>query len=131
MTRLFAAAFMPVFVNRQVNQMIKENNAVDAYSVTIHMAGDISHARQICRRFVMSGNCVQLVPCEYIYTGGMEAGFTVRLMNYARFPRDQDEIDASALQLACQLCRELCQLSFTIETPHTSTYFTDDDFRKE
>lgn len=111
--------------------MIKENNAVESYFATIHMAGDINHARQICRKFVMSGNCVQLVPCEYIYTGGMEAGFSVRFMNYARFPCEQDEIDAAAFQLACQLCRELCQLSFTIETPHTSSYFIDDEFRKE
>lgn len=111
--------------------MIKETNAVDAYFATIHMAGDINHARQICRRFVMSGNCVQLTPCEFIYTGGLEAGFTVRFMNYARFPREQDEIDSHALQLACQLCRELYQLSFTIETPYTSTYYTDDNFKKE
>ncbi|EJF31744.1 MULTISPECIES: hypothetical protein [Enterobacteriaceae] len=111
--------------------MIKEKNAVDAYFATIHMAGDINHARQICRKFVMSGNCVQLTPCEFIYTGGMEVGFTVRLMNYARFPRELDEIDSDALQLACQLCRELCQLSFTIETPHTSTYYTDDNFKSE
>lgn len=40
---------------------------VDTFYATIHMAGDIDHARQIIRIFALEGVCVQLQPCEYIY----------------------------------------------------------------
>lgn len=108
--------------------MIKQIEKADAYHATIHMAGDYDDARRVCRKFVMCGACVQLAACEYIYTAGMESGFTVRIMNYAKFPRSEDEIENLALQLACQLCRELCQKSFSIETPRASKYFVDSDF---
>lgn len=109
---------------------IESRNEVDAYHATIHMAGDINHARQVCRKFVMDGACVQLAPCEYVYTGGMEAGFTCRIMNYARFPADKTTIDDKAERLARMLCQELCQISFSIETPNSCRYYQDDVLKK-
>lgn len=109
---------------------IELRNEVAAYHATIHMAGDINHARQVCRKFVMEGACVQLAPCEYIYTGGMEAGFTCRIMNYARFPADKAAIDNKAERLARILCQELCQISFSIESPEACRYYQDGAFQK-
>lgn len=108
--------------------MISEIRRVRAHYVAIHMAGDIEQARRVCRRFAMQGECVQIMPCEYIYTGGLETGFSVRFINYPRFPRDAAEIEAQARSLAFQLCRELSQISFTIETPAECIYYADETY---
>lgn len=96
---------------------------VDTFYATIHMAGDIDHARQIIRIFVLEGACVQLQPCEYIYTGGLESGFTARILSYARFPKSDGDILNQAFRLAETLCRRLGQVSFSIETPHKCAYY--------
>lgn len=108
---------------------IVKANTVGQFHATIHMAGDYKHAKQICRLFVMEGACVQLQECDYIYTGGAESGFTARIMHYARFPKEKDEIYSQAERLAYRLCRELGQTSFSIETPQESIYF-ETEFKK-
>lgn len=111
--------------------MFEIKNICKSFHATIHMAGDINHARQICRKFVMSGACVQVTPCEYIYTGGLETGFTVRIMNYARFPRTDEAILDMASELALLLGEELCQKSYSIETPVHSYYFEHSGYKKD
>lgn len=108
--------------------MISEISRVRAHYAVIHMAGDVEHARRICRRFTMQGECIQLMPCEYIYAGGLETGFSVRFINYPRFPRGPAEIETQARSLAFQLCRELSQISFTIETPTECIYYEDERY---
>jgi len=49
---------------------------------------------------------------------------TVRLMNYARFPKAPAEIDALAYELARRLLEGLGQESFTIETPTFSKWYS-------
>lgn len=107
----------------------KETAAVDTSYATIHMAGDINHARRVIAKFCDIGACVQLQPCDYIYTRGSEAGFTARFMNYGRFPRTPGEIYEQALLLADTLGEELSQKSFSIETESTTVYFTHSDLR--
>lgn len=102
---------------------INKVNTVTQFHATIHMAGDINHARQICRLFVLEGACVQLAACDYIYTGGMETGFTARIMHYARFPKEESELLDQAQRLAYILCEHLGQMSFSIETPRESIYY--------
>lgn len=96
---------------------------IPAYYATVHMAGDYNHAKQICRLFVLEGACVQITQCDYVYTGGVEAGFTARIMAYARFPKDNEELKDQACRLGHRLCRELGQISFSVETKDTSIYF--------
>jgi hypothetical protein len=94
------------------------------YTAQIYMAGDIAHARQVCRRFCSSGLCVTLEPVEFIYTGGAEDGFRVGLINYPRFPaRNEDTFD-KAVRLANQLRDELCQHSYSIVTPSVTVWDT-------
>lgn len=106
-------------------------NTVNPIFYTIHMAGDIHDARRICRSFVMEGACVQLAPCQYVYTGGMEDGFTVRIMHYARFPSHRERLQSQAERLAFALAEKLCQVSFSIESDEDNTYYQLKGFDKK
>ena len=105
-------------------------NTVESMYYTIHMAGDVHDARRICREFVMEGACVQLAACQYIYTGGMEEGFTARIMHYARFPSQRERLRNQAERLGCLLAEKLCQLSFSIESDKESAYYQREGFSK-
>jgi hypothetical protein len=95
-----------------------QSNYIATYYVLIHMAGDLAQAKHVCREFCLRvGLCVTITPTTYIYTGGEEEGFTVRLINYPRLPKEPDEILATARLLAGELRVRLCQHSHTIETP--------------
>lgn len=98
---------------------------------TLHMAGDYNHAKALSRKFVMRGACVQLSPCEYIYTGGVEEGFTARIIRYPRFPKTLDELTKEAVGLGNFLAEELGQVSFSVETSETTYYFTHPTFKKK
>ena len=98
-----------------------------SYFATIHMAGDIDQARNLIRKFTDRGACVQLAPCDYVYTRGLETGFTARILNYPRFPRRSTEILDMAIELGNFLGEELCQKSFSIETESEVHYFTHKD----
>ena len=80
----------------------------------IFMAGDTATAMQVCRKYCRVGLCVTVEAADYIYTGGAEAGFIVGLINYPRFPSDDDTIKSHAFALARELANECCQHSFTV-----------------
>lgn len=92
-----------------------------SYPVAIYIAGDIATAKQTCRQWCMErGDCVTIEPLDYIYTGGMETGVRVRWINYPKFPRSPGEILTRAKALAELLMVDMCQHSFSIETPETT-----------
>jgi hypothetical protein len=93
-------------------------------TLTIVMAGDITHAAQVCRRFCLEGLCVSLKPSTYIYTGGEEAGFEVGLINYPRFPSSLDSLWEKATRLADALRAELAQHSYSIIGPDRTAWDT-------
>lgn len=91
----------------------------------IYMAGNLADAERVCREHCLEvGLCVTLIPTQYIYTGGQEAGFVVGLMNYPRFPSTPEEIDAQAAALGMRLMVALCQLSFSVESPSGTRWFS-------
>jgi hypothetical protein len=95
----------------------------DSYPVTIFIAGDIATAKQTCRQWCMDrGDCVTVEPVDYIYTGGTETGVRVGWINYPKFPRSPDEILDRAKTLAEFLRVDLCQHSYSIQTPE-KTYW--------
>lgn len=88
---------------------------VQTYTATIFIAGDYSHATQVCQEFCMSiGLCVTIEPVEYIYTGGRESGVRIGLINYPRFPDEPNIIFDKALCLARLLRTRLAQHSFSV-----------------
>lgn len=113
----------------------KERNFVaqktsKSFFATIHIAGDYNQAKNLCRNWVMKGACVQVMECDYIYTGGAESGVTVRIMQYPRFERAEQEIQDMSLELGKYLAQQLCQVSFSIETPYNTTYYQAEGYEK-
>ncbi|QGZ13964.1 hypothetical protein PP939_gp202 [Rhizobium phage RL38J1] len=81
----------------------------------ICMAGDINHAKQIVRRYCFQvGLCVTIDPTTYIYTGGEEEGFKIRLVHYPRFPAEREDLFTKARDLGILLMYDLTQTSFSI-----------------
>lgn len=101
--------------------MSKELKAPTWYA-NIWIAGDYAQAVGACRAFCWEGCCVTVTPCAYVYTGGMEDGVCVRLINYPRFPKSEEELESQARRCAEHLMTALCQWSYCIETPKTTTW---------
>lgn len=90
----------------------------ESSQITIYMAGDIHQAKQACREFCFdTGFCVTVTATTYIYTGGEEAGFTIGIINYPRFPDSTPNLLGRARELADLLRSRLCQHSYTIVGP--------------
>lgn len=91
--------------------------------VDIFIAGDLDQAKHVCREYCFEvGLCVTVEPVDYIYTGGEEAGVRVGLINYPRFPSDAATIFGRAKDLADRLMVRLCQHSYSIVGPETTTW---------
>lgn len=95
------------------------------YTVDIFMAGDIAHAKTLCRMFCDGvGLCVTVTPTTYVYTGGAEEGFKVGLINYPRFPSEPERLVNMAERLGMLLMARLLQSSFSIVTPEGTRWFS-------
>jgi hypothetical protein len=51
---------------------------------------------------------------NYIYTGGMESGVFVGLIQYPPFPEEHSQLLQKAIKLGEILAEENCQWSFTV-----------------
>lgn len=81
--------------------------------VEIFIAGDVSHAKQIVRRFCKERSCcVTVTPTTFIYRGGEETGVVIGFRNYPRFPEDAYTLRSLAEELGSQLRSELAQDSY-------------------
>lgn len=116
-------------MHNKVRNFLPKKTSKSFYA-TIHIAGDLESARPLLRQWTMRGACAQLAECDYIYTGGSERGMTVRIMQYPRFERQEHEILEMAVELAKFLAQELCQISFSIETPYNTTYYQAEGYEK-
>jgi hypothetical protein len=93
---------------------------VPTYSVSIYMAGDIAHAKQLLRAECYPPNeglCVTVTPTTFTYTGGEESGFVVGLVNYPRFPSEPAKLWERAIVIANRLIPALCQWSALVVAP--------------
>ena len=98
---------------------------VDTWWVKIYLAGDIGVAKQVLREQCFAYKlCVTVEPCEYIYTGGQEAGYCIGLINYPKFPKSKEEIVHIATNIALGLVEATHQWSFTLMTPDKTSWFT-------
>jgi len=90
------------------------------------MAGDISHAKQIVRRFCKNDpSCVTVTATTYVYAGGAEEGFVVAFRNYPRFPSVSGSLAAKADLLAEMLRKELAQNSSMVVSESGTTWSAD------
>jgi len=90
----------------------------------IWIAGDHQDALRTVREFCQEGACFAVQQADYVYTGGMEAGVCVTLINYPRFPKESGELFEKVQRLADLLKERLFQDSYTIEGPDNTVWFT-------
>lgn len=91
----------------------------------IFIAGDLEQAKQVCREYCFEvGLCVTVEPVAYIYTGGEEAGVRIGLINYPRFHSTAADIQEKATSLADLLMIRLCQQSYSLMGPESTTWFS-------
>lgn len=81
------------------------------FRADIHIAGSRAAATDACREFCLRGLCVTVAEDNFVYTGGMEAGVRIGLINYPRFPKAPEEIFQVASELARFLIGRLRQQS--------------------
>lgn len=97
----------------------------ETYTAEIYMAGDVTLCRSILQRMAANtGMCVSLEKVGYIYTGGLESGFVVRLINYPRFPANKEDIKNMAGRIAENLLHKLGQGSYTIVYPDETVFMS-------
>jgi hypothetical protein len=90
----------------------------ETFEVSVYMAGDIEHAKQVIRRYCNSHPCcVTVAPTAYIYRGGEEAGFVVAFRNYPRYSSDDCTLEEQGRDLGMLLKDELGQDSFMVVSP--------------
>jgi len=98
----------------------------ESCEVSIYMAGDIDHAKQITRRFCKEiKTCVTLSPTTYIYSGGEESGFVISFRNYPRFPSASGSLEIKASKFAQLLREALGQKSYMIVSEGGTTWSTE------
>lgn len=84
------------------------------FRVDIFIAGDRRAATEACREFCLEGLCVSITEANFVFTGGMESGVRVGLINYPRFPSTEIKIRDTAIRLARFLIERLHQSSCTV-----------------
>lgn len=103
----------------------KHSASCDTAEVSLYMAGDIEHAKQVIRLYCKHNpTCVTVTPTTFIYRGGEEAGFVVGFRNYPRFPSDLAALEAHASPLADELREQLGQDSHMIVTSVDTVWST-------
>ena len=84
---------------------------------TEHILHDLIDCEHICQDYCNNvGLCVTVTPTKYIYTNGSEPGAIVGLIQYPRFPKDEDIIVKHAYELADELMVKLGQYRVTINS---------------
>lgn len=74
------------------------------WQTTIYIAGDYSLAKnELSRMATTRGMCASMWPCDYVYSGGLESGVAIRIINCPRFPANSWELRDLAEEIAREL----------------------------
>lgn len=96
------------------------------FVVEIFVSGSKDIIELECARYCREvGLCVSIESTRFIYTGGIESGCVVRLLNYPRFPHsNRSDIEDQAISLASRLIDATCQDSALVVGPVTTHWLT-------
>ncbi len=94
-----------------------EESIIESFRIDIHIAGDISTARATCKRFVWHNHsCVTIKEQDFVYTGGLESGVCVGIVQYPKYPVSHVKLIENAQYLAQNLMIDLHETSALIVT---------------
>ena len=97
---------------------------VEARKVEIYIAGSIDAIQAACAEYCKRGFCVTVTPTTYVFTGGAETGAIIGLINYARFPINQQALWDCAVELGMLILERAEQQSFTVQSHVISRLYT-------
>lgn len=107
---------------------MKHQKQSETYWVRLWLAGPIEVAKQIIREECLrEGLCVTVEASTFIYTGGEEQGYVVGFLNYPKFPKTPEEIEARARDLMHKLLAGTFQHSALMMTPTTTEWISNRD----
>lgn len=95
-----------------------------SYTVDIFIAGSRAAATEALREFCLSGECVTVCEADYVYTGGLESGVRVGLINYPRFPRTPEVLWERGTEIGRFLIERLHQQSCTVAATDRSAFLS-------
>lgn len=99
-----------------------------SYTFDIYVTGSRSAVEDYLQEYCMkNGFCFSIIPLEYIYSGGKESGYSVRIINYARFPKGEEQLEEIANHVAKKLIEKTNTWSASVVTPTHSYYITQRD----
>ena len=102
-----------------------ESETCPVYKAVIYIAGNYEDILRECKNYCTETSyCVSTIRADFPYKYGCEEGAAVTLINYARFPDEEDTILWRARQLALRLAEKLNQGSYTIVGAKDSTYYS-------
>lgn len=97
------------------------------WEAKIYIAGQIEAIEKVCREFTLrKGYCVTIEPLNFVYTGGMESGARIGIIQYPRFEKPIDDHKSLAQELAMLLIENCCQLSCSIVMPDKTIWIYSD-----
>lgn len=100
------------------------DKSVTTFRADIFIAGSRAAATEACREFCLRGLCVSITEADFVFTGGMESGVRIGLINYPRFPKLSHDIADVAIELAHFLIERLHQQSCCVVDDHQTTWLS-------
>lgn len=94
------------------------------FRADIFIGGSRSAATEACREFCLRGLCVSIAAADFVFTGGLESGVRVGLINYPRFPSSRDKLMQIARELAEFLIVRLHQSSCVVVSDDLTLWFS-------
>lgn len=96
----------------------------------IYGAGDLNTVKLACQEFCLAGGlCVTVTPSTYIYCGGLEEGYCVRLINYPKYPTTHEKLIAVAKRLGITILNKTFQHSVLVQTSSSTFWYTKRDHK--
>jgi hypothetical protein len=106
--------------------ILPEGNVQIAFSggrTSAYILRQIIDALRACREFCSAvAVCFAITRAAYAYTGGMDGGVCVTLINYPRFPSSEPELADKAMRMGEHLREQLFQDSFAVEGPQETVW---------
>lgn len=107
-----------------------KTKTVETITFRLYIAGFNSQIEQLAQKFCSdNGLCVFVNEGKYLYMHGFEHGSEILLINYARFPKDYEQLHDLAIKLAHYLLENTSQKSCSVVGEQQTHWITIDTYQ--